>query len=133
MKIGDISKITGLKIETIRFYEAEGLIPAPDRTGSNYRVYDRSHLDRLSFIKRSRDLGFTLEQVRELLRLADDPRGSCSEVDAITANHVTEIDRKIADLLALRGELTRRLECCEGLTIADCRIIEALSPASPLN
>src|SRR3546814_9491698 len=72
MKIGEIAKRTGLKIETVRFYEAEGLVPAPIRSGGNYRLYDRSHLDRLSFIKRSRDLGFTLDQVRALLRLSDD-------------------------------------------------------------
>lgn len=128
MKIGDIARLTGLKIETVRFYETEGLIPLPARSGGNYRIYDRTHLDRLSFIKRSRDLGFTLDQVRDLLRLADDPRAPCGEVDALTAQHVAEIDRKLADLQALRGELVRRLDCCEGPTIADCRIIEALSP-----
>lgn len=128
MKIGDIARITGLKVETIRFYEAEKLIAVPGRSGGNYRIYDAAHLGRLSFIKRSRDLGFTLDQVRELLRLADDPNRPCAEVDAITSSHVVEIDRKIADLQALRGELVRRLDSCEGQTIADCRIIEALSP-----
>jgi DNA-binding transcriptional MerR regulator len=86
MKIGEIAKRTGLKIETVRFYEAEAG-SAPIRSGSNYRLYDRSHLDRLSFIKRSRDLGFTLDQVRALLRLSDDPRGSCAEADQIAAVH----------------------------------------------
>ena len=83
MKIGEIAQRTGLKVETVRFYEAEGLIAPPERSGGNYRLYGQSHLDRLAFIKRSRDLGFTLDQVRDLLRLADDPRGSCAEADAI--------------------------------------------------
>ncbi|MDQ2892193.1 MAG: helix-turn-helix domain-containing protein [Pseudomonadota bacterium] len=128
MRIGELARATGTKVETIRFYEMEGLLPIPARTGANYRDYEPAHLDRMSFIKRSRDLGFTLSQVRQLLYLADDPRGPCADVDAMTAAHVVEIDRKLADLQALRGELVRRLDCCEGPTIADCRIIEALSP-----
>lgn len=131
MRIGDVARRTGLKIETIRFYETEGLIAPPARTGGNYRVYDHEHLKRLSFIKRSRDLGFTLEQVRELLRLASDRGRSCAQVDAITLSHVAEIDRKLSDLAALRSELVRRLDFCEGPTIADCRIIDALSLRFP--
>jgi Cu(I)-responsive transcriptional regulator len=128
MKIGDLARTTGTRVETIRYYEAEGLIPAPARSAGNYRLYERAHLERLSFIRRSRDLGFTLDQVRALLRLADDRAAPCGEVDALTRQHVTEIDRKLADLQALRGELVRRLDACSGSTIADCRIIEALSP-----
>ena len=128
MKIGDLARATGTKVATIRFYEAEGLIPAPARSSGNYRVYEQTHLDRLSFIRRSRDLGFTLDQVRALLRLADDRGSPCAEVDAIATAHVAEIDRKLADLQLLRGELMRRLDSCSGATIADCRIIEALSP-----
>lgn len=128
MKIGDVAKATGLKIETVRFYEAEGLIAPPQRSEGNYRLYSHTHLERLSFIKRSRDLGFTMDEVRELMRLADDPAGSCVEVDAIASRHVASIDRKLADLKALRAGLTERLECCDRTTIATCRIIEALSP-----
>jgi Cu(I)-responsive transcriptional regulator len=129
MKIGDLARATGTKVETIRFYEAEGLIPSPSRNGANYRIYTQAHLDRLSFIRRSRHLGFTLDQVRTLLRLADDRSAPCGEVDAITTAHVAEIDRKLADLQALRTELVRGLDTCAGSTIADCRIIETLSPA----
>ena len=128
MKIGDLARATGTKVETVRFYEAEGLIPPPARSSGNYRIYEQAHLARLSFIRRARDLGFTLDQVRTLLRLADDRDAPCAEVDAITTAHVTEIDRKLADLQALRGELVRRLDSCAGSTIADCRVIEALSP-----
>ncbi len=128
MKIGDLARATGTRVETIRYYEAEGLLPAPARSGGNYRIYERAHLDRLSFIRRSRDLGFTLDQVRALLRLADDREAPCGDVDALARAHVEEIDRKLADLQALRSELVRRLDSCSGPTIADCRIIEALSP-----
>lgn len=129
MKIGDLGKLTQTRVETIRFYEKEGLLPAPQRTGGNYRHYEISHLNRLSFIRRSRDLGFTLDQVRRLLNLADDKNASCAEVDAITAAHIEDIDRKIADLTVLRDQLVRRLDRCDGDTIADCLIIEALAPA----
>jgi Cu(I)-responsive transcriptional regulator len=129
MKIGDIAKRTGLKIETVRFYESEGLIEPPLRSGGNYRLYDQSHLNRLSFVKRSRDLGFTLDQVRDLLRLADDPRGSCAEVDAMAVQQIAEIDRKLADLQTLREEVARWGHC-DATTIADCRLIDALSSGS---
>jgi Cu(I)-responsive transcriptional regulator len=131
MKIGDIAKRTGLKIETVRFYESEGLIDPPPRSGGNYRLYDQSHLDRLSFIKRSRNLGFTLDQVRDLLRLADDPRGSCAEVDAMAARHIEQIDRKLVELHNLRSEIAR-WDHCDAKTVASCRLIGALSSgASP--
>lgn len=126
MKIGEIAKRTGLKVETVRFYEAEGLVASPIRSGGNYRLYDRTHLERLYFIKRSRDLGFTLDQVRDLLRLANDPRGSCDGVDEMAVLHVAEIDRKLADLQALRQDIVEWGRC-DATTIADCRLIDALS------
>jgi Cu(I)-responsive transcriptional regulator len=129
MKIGDLARLTNTRVETIRFYEKEGLLPAPGRNSGNYRIYEQAHLKRLSFIRRSRDLGFTLDQVRKLLKLADDRDAPCADVDTLTAANIAEIDRKLADLSALRTELVRRLECCQGPTIADCRIIEALAPA----
>ena len=130
MKIGDLARLTGPRVETIRFYEKEGLLPAPGRSSGNYRIYETAHLNRLSFIRRSRDLGFALDQVRRLLQLADDRSAPCAEVDTITAENIAEIDRKIADLTALRDQLVRKLGGCQGDTIADCRIIEALAPAT---
>ena len=130
MKIGEVAKLTGLKVETVRYYEGEGLIGAPRRNGGNYRLYDRSHLERLTFIKRSRDLGFTLDQVRDLLRLADDPRGSCDAVDEMAVVHIEEIDRKLADLHALRDEVATWGRC-DATTIAECRLIDALSSRLP--
>lgn len=128
MRIGELARETGTKVETIRFYEAEGLIPTPPRTGGNYRDYDRLHLDRLSFIRRSRDLGFTLDQVRVLLRLADNERLPCGEVDAIAGDQLQQVERKIADLQALRKELAGMVNQCKKGTVADCRILDALRP-----
>lgn len=131
LTIGELGRATGTKVETIRYYERIGLLPKPGRTTGNYRAYSRAALDRLSFIRRARDLGFPLDQVRELLDLADDRQRSCAAVDEITTAHLTSIDRKIADLTALRGELDRMLKSCRQGTVADCRIIEMLAPREP--
>ena len=128
LAIGELGRRTGTKVETIRFYERIGLLAAPARTAGNYRAYGPQHLSRLSFIRRSRDLGFPLDQVRALLDLADDRGRSCQAVDAIAAEHLAEVDRKIADLQALRRELASLLAQCRSGTVAECRIIEALSP-----
>jgi Cu(I)-responsive transcriptional regulator len=128
--IGDLAQRTGTKVETIRYYESIGLLPAVARSGSNYRRYAKPHLERLSFIRRGRDLGFSLEEVRELLRLSDDRSRSCAEVDRIARLHLAEIERKLADLKALRRELKQVIEQCGHGTIEECRIIEALAPAA---
>ena len=128
MTIGDLARATATKVETIRYYERIGLLIAPQRTPGNYRSYSSQDLKRLSFIRRSRDLGFSIDQVRKLLDLADQQERSCEAVDLVALQHVTEIDRKIRDLQALRTELERMLKECQGGTIAECRIIEALSP-----
>jgi Cu(I)-responsive transcriptional regulator len=125
--IGTLAKATGTKVETVRWYERVGLLPAPARTSGNYRAYGPSHLARLSFI-RARDLGFSLEQVRVLLDLAEDRNRSCETVDAIAREHLTEVDRKIRDLQALRRELDGLLSQCRHGRVSECRIIEALAP-----
>jgi DNA-binding transcriptional MerR regulator len=119
--IGDLARLTGTKVETIRYYESIGLLPAVARTPGNYRRYGRPHLERLSFIRR---------EVRELLRLSDDRGQSCAEVDRIARLHLTEIERKVADLEALRHELRQLIDQCGHGTIGDCRIIEALAPVA---
>ena len=129
LKIGDLSKATNTKVETIRYYENIGLIPAPRRTTGNFRSYAPEHLARLSFIRRARELGFTLGQVRNLLDLSDEKRRSCEAVDVIAREHLRQVDRKITDLRALRAELDSLINQCSCGTIADCRIIEALAPA----
>lgn len=128
LTIGDLAKATGTKVETIRYYEGIGLLPQPARTTSNYRAYDKEHLNRLSFVRRARDLGFSLDQVRDLLGLADQTDRSCEAVDAIARQHLGEVERKIADLTALREELAEIIERCNHGTVAECRIIGALAP-----
>lgn len=130
MRIGELSRATGAKVETIRYYEQTGLLPPPARTESNYRSYGDAHLKRLSFIRRARDLGFGIEQVRALLDLSDDRRRDCATVDRIARLHLKEVDRKIADLCALHWELSAVVASCSGGTIAECRILEALAPES---
>ena len=128
MKIGELATATATKVETVRYYEKIGLLRAPARSAANYRDYASEHLARLSFIRRARDLGFTLEAVRELLALSDDAGQSCEAVDEIASAHLAEVERKIGDLSALRSELTRVLGSCRHGTIADCKIIESLAP-----
>lgn len=129
LAIGDLAKATGVKVVTIRYYEQVGLLPAPRRTAGNYRAYDAEHLHRLRFIRRCRDLGFSVEQVRDLLRLAAQEDQACDEVDRIADRHLAEIERKIADLGHLADELRRIRGRCQGQgRIADCQVIEALSP-----
>lgn len=126
--IGELARATGTKVETIRYYERIDLLPPPARTGGNYRAYADRHLGRLSFIRRGRDLGFSLDDIRELLRLSDDRDQSCADVDRIARAHLTQVERKLADLTALGAELRELIEQCRHGTIAECRIIEALAP-----
>lgn len=128
LTIGKLASATGTKVETVRWYEKVGLIAPPARTGGNYRAYSPDDLARLSFIRRARDLGFSLDQVRALLDLAAQRERDCGTVDVIAAEHLAEVDRKLADLTALRRELARLISTCEGGTVADCRILEALAP-----
>ena len=129
MSIGALAKATSTKVETVRWYEQVGLLPAPTRTSGNYRAYDAAHLGRLSFIRRARDLGFSLDQVRALLDIAGQQDQACEAVDVIAREHLEEVDRKIADLQALRRELDALIGQCRRGKVAECRIIEALAPA----
>ena len=129
--IGELSKATGVKVVTIRYYEHMKLMPEPARTEGNYRIYGREHLHRLQFVRRCRDLGFTLDQLRDLLRLSVQSRRRCSDIDRITENHLRGIESKIADLGRLAAQLRRIKNGYPGKgRIADCRILAALSPSS---
>ncbi|WP_292084034.1 MULTISPECIES: helix-turn-helix domain-containing protein [unclassified Brevundimonas] len=128
LSIGELGRRTGTKVETIRYYERIGLLTAPARTEGNYRAYGEEELNRLSFIRRARDLGFSIEQVRDLLALSDRRDQSCATVDELTRAHLVEVERKIADLEALRRELSALLSQCRKGTISTCLIIEALGP-----
>ena len=126
MKIGELSKATGTNVETIRYYERIDLLPAPDRTPVNYRSYGEPHRARLAFVRHSRELGFTIEEIRSLLDLSDHPERDCMEADHIATSHLVQVEAKIAQLEKLRDELTRIVGRCRGGVAADCRVIEAL-------
>ncbi|WP_263588352.1 MerR family transcriptional regulator [Sphingopyxis sp. GC21] len=126
MKIGELSRATGTNIETIRYYERIGLLPAPARTDANYRSYGDAHRARLRFVRHSRELGFTIDEIRSLLDLTDHPERDCADADRIASAHLEQVEAKIAQLSALRDELTRIVGRCRGGLAGDCRVIEAL-------
>ncbi len=126
MTIGTVSKRTGCKIETIRYYERVGLLFAPVRSSGGHRHYDHDALKRLNFILRARRLGFTLDTVRALLSLADGEGKSCAEVEGIAGDHLAEVRGKLEDLAALERVLTDMVDRCRGGTMPDCPLIEAL-------
>lgn len=125
--IGQLSAKTGVKVPTIRFYEEIGLMAAPPRTEGNQRRYGQTEVDRLNFIRNARELGFEVEDIRELLAMAAEPQASCHQADSIAMNHLREIDQRIDRLTALRAELSRMIEECGHGHICDCRVISVLA------
>jgi Cu(I)-responsive transcriptional regulator len=128
--IGQLAEQTGSKVQTIRYYEQVGLMPEPVRTEGNQRRYGPKHLSRLAFIRHSRELGFPLDAIRELLSLADVPDRSCAAADAIAQRQLEAVERRIRQLTALQGELKRMIEHCQGGKICDCQVIEVLADSS---
>ena len=126
LAIGTLAKRTGTKVQTIRYYEQIGILPEPGRTEGGQRRYNDSDLDRLAFVRHARQLGFTLEAIRELLDLSDNPCRSCAEVDSIAQRQLKEVKVRIARLQALEKELKRMLHECSRDTVADCRVLEVL-------
>ena len=126
LTIGGLAKKTGTKVQTIRYYEQIGLLPEPDRTEGGQRRYSNEQLDKLSFIRHSRQLGFSLEAIRELLDLSDHPNQSCDMADAIARRQLKQVEQRIARLQALRTELKRMVKECSGGRTADCRVLEVL-------
>jgi len=130
LPIGELARRTAVKIPTIRFYEQIGLLAAPPRTEGNQRRYGKAEVDRLNFIRHARELGFEVDDIRELLTMAGEPQASCHQADSIARNHLSEIERRIASLQALKVELSRMIDECNHGRICDCRIIEALADHS---
>ena len=124
--IGTLSKLTGCNIETIRYYERIGLLPAPPRTEGGHRSYGEVHTKRLTFIRRSRELGFTIQEVRELLGLVDGEHCTCDEVQAMTLGHLADVKQKMADLRRLERVLKNMAAQCSGGKVPECPIIDAL-------
>ena len=126
MRRGELAQQSGCNIETVRFYEKQGLLPAPPRTAGGHRDYAPEHLKRLTFIRRSRELGFTLDEVRGLLGLVDGGEWTCTEVKAMTLAHLTDVRRKIADLQKLAVILEDMAAQCDGGAVPEGPIIDAL-------
>lgn len=124
--IGTASKQTGCHIETIRYYERIGLLPPPARSPSGYRRCGLEQLKRLTFVRRARDLGFTLDEVRRLLRLADRRERSCAQVRDLATAHLHDVQAKIRDLRAMERVLKGMIVQCADGTLPDCPVIEAL-------
>jgi MerR family mercuric resistance operon transcriptional regulator len=127
LPIGALSAATGVNIETIRYYEKIGLMPAPPRNEGRQRVYDATHLKRLTFIRRGRELGFSLDQIRELLGLVRGADLTCAHVKAMTDTHIADIRAKIRDLRKLDRVLTELSARCRGDAVPDCPILDALA------
>ena len=127
ISIGELSGATGVKVPTIRYYEEIGLLPAPLRTSGNQRRYNAGHMNRLSFIRHSRELGFSVDSIRRLLHLSDEPDASCAEVDQLACDRLAEVEHRIQKLNALKKELKRMIAECAGGSVSQCRIIEVLA------
>ena len=125
--IGQAAERTGIKATTIRFYEQEGLLAAPARTASGRRLYSDAEVRRLAFIRHGRALGFELDDIRSLLDLVDHPNQACGDATRIARRHLTEVEQRLAQLSALKMELSRIVRSCAGGKAAQCRVIEALA------
>lgn len=131
--IGGLSKQTGCHIETIRYYERIGLLSKSPRTEGGRRLYDREKTKRLVFIRRSRELVFSLEEIRTLLQLVDGKRYTCEEVKAVTDRHLEDVRKKISDLRRLQKTLGDISSQCEGGLVPNCPIIDALFTETATN
>lgn len=124
--IGSLSQLSGVNVETIRYYEKVGLLAATPRASNGYRQYGHASVERLAFIRRGRELGFAIDEIRELLTLADHPGRPCSDADRMTRAHLDEIEGKIRDLKRMRRVLKQVVDCA-GRTMEHCELLQALS------
>lgn len=131
MKIGELAAASDTAVETVRYYEREGLLPAPARTESNYRLYGAVHLARLQFIRYCRGLDMSLDEIRVLLRFKDSPHENCDDVNSVVDEHIGHVTRRIRELRALERELRQlRAQCGEAREAQACGILEGLARAS---
>lgn len=134
MKIGELTARTGCPAETIRFYEAEGLLQAPERASNNYREYGEEHVSRVSFVMRCRSLDMAHDEIRVLLRLQDEPGTPCDEVRAMLNEHANHVDARIAELSALKEQIQQiRDACADGECIGACGALESLRRTTGAN
>ncbi|QOW21771.1 helix-turn-helix domain-containing protein [Lysobacter avium] len=131
MKMGEAARLSGCHPETMRYYERIGLLAAPPRTTGGYRDYRPADVDRLRFISRGRNLGFSLEEIRSLLALAEDDGLSCQEVDHLARLHLVDIRARLGDLERMASELERVIDGCSGGERGDCAILDTLRHPPP--
>lgn len=130
MKIGEISQHSAVAVETIRYYEKIGLLPTPERDASGYRAYRRAHLDRLLFIKRCRNLDMAQDEIRELIRLSENPEADCQQVDELLASHLSHVRERLTELTNLENTLQQlQRACSDAGTVQECGIMGGLSSA----
>ena len=130
LSIGDIARRAGCTVQIIRHYEKVGLLPEARRTGGNRRIYTEEQASRLVFIRHSRELGFSLDDIRQLLSFSDQPDQSCEIVDALARKHLGNVQERLARLRSMERELKRMISQCGGGNVAECRIIEVLADHS---
>jgi MerR family transcriptional regulator, mercuric resistance operon regulatory protein len=135
IQIGELSRQTGCNVETIRYYERVGLLPRPARTAARYRLYDPADVRRLVFVRRARELGFTLDEIRALLALSANNNGkdTCAAVRQVAAAHLADVRAKIADLRAMGRVLSDAVRRCDTGELPGCPLIETLSANVPLH
>lgn len=131
MKIGELSTASSTPVETIRYYEREGLLPSPARTQGNFRIYEPPHLERLQFIRYCRGLDMSLDEVRLLLRFKDEPLGDCGDVNALLDEHIGHVSKRIKELRSLESQLKElRLRCGAARAADQCGILAGLAEAA---
>lgn len=130
LSIGDLARDAGCTVQIIRHYEKIGLLPEPRRTSGNRRIYSQNQASRLQFIRHSRELGFGLDEIRQLLSFSDDPLQSCKQVDTIARQHLRGVQERMMRLRSMERELKRMIRECDGGVVADCKIIEVLADHS---
>lgn len=128
--IGDLSRKTGVKVPTIRYYEQMGLVSAPSRSEGNQRRYSQTELECLSFIKHARDLGLSIQAIRELMDLSAHPESPCTHADQIAQAHLSDVRARISQLKRLEAELERIVEGCKGDHVSECYVIHSLADHS---
>lgn len=132
MRIGELAKATSTSIETIRFYEREGLLPDAPRSGGNYRIYEASHVERLAFIRHCRSLDMALDEIRALLHFKDAPQENCARVNELLDAHIGHVAERVRELKALEKQLKAlRQRCRQADAAQDCGILQELSDPAP--
>ena len=127
LKIGELAKATDTQVVTIRYYEKEGLLRQPERTGSGYRLYSQDDVERLHFIRRCRQHGMSLDEIRDLLAFRDSPAPSCAWVNELVERHIARVEEQIASLETLKAHLEALRHACSGDHGHTCGIIDSLA------